>query len=328
MAWRRGPVEAAAAGREWPAPVGFVYRGNLCTLDGGVLRDAQVSGLSAGETAELAQALDDGLAGEGIRVLPTGAGTVAVGMCEMEAPYPEGVAPFAHVGAEVSAAWPGRSKWPRLQVALEVAERILGRHPLNDVRVDLGENPANGLWLWGGGAPVRPRAHESGGGMVTRSVLGRGVAALRGLDVIEPADPWRDPRQDPRHADPVLLPVREVVEALRTKDLLLVHVAAPRPGGGFGSAVDKVRALDHVDQRLLGPLLELLRAYRPCRMILAADAAVSTETLRPQRVPVPVVVAGDGIAADSTTRWEEETCLQGRLGRMNLQDFLRATRMD
>jgi 2,3-bisphosphoglycerate-independent phosphoglycerate mutase len=292
-------------------------------VDDGILRESPVSGLTVGETGELAQALDDGLAGRGVWVLCTGPGTVAVGFCDAAVPYLEGEAPFAHVGKEVAAADPGRVRLPWLQACLDRAAEVLAAHPVNAIRVDLRENPANALWLWGGGPP--PTACTEGGGvMMTRSVLGRGVAALRGMHVIAPPDPWAVPRE----AERVLAPVPDLVRALQSQDLVLVHVAAPRPGGGYGSGVDKVRALDHLDQRLLGPLLDVLDAYRPFRIVLATDAAVSTETLQPQRIATPVVLAGDGVAADAATRWEEQTCLAGRLGRMNLQDFLATARID
>lgn len=317
LAVRRGPVEAAAIEQGWGEPVSFVYRGNLITRDHDNLRDAQVAGLSSQETLELAQALDEGLSDLGVSIRPTGPATLAVGVRALEGLCPEGLPPFGLADGEAPVRWPESTDWPRITACVERAGALLAGHPLNEVRVDLGEDPANGLWLWGGGRPpAAPRGPR--GRVIARSVLGRGLAAWRGWDLLEPRDPWQAPEGPPRP----WLSVRDLVESLRLHDDLLILVPAPKAGGGYGSGVDKVRSLDHVDQRLLGPLLDILDAYRPYRLTLAADSAVSTETLRPERTGAPVVLAGDGIVSDSVVRWEEQTCFDGRLGRMKLQDFL------
>jgi 2,3-bisphosphoglycerate-independent phosphoglycerate mutase len=46
----------------------------------------------------------------------------------------------------------------------------LADHDVNHVRVDLGENPANALWLHGGGPAAAPRAERSG----RATLVGRG----------------------------------------------------------------------------------------------------------------------------------------------------------
>ena len=214
---------------------------------------------------------------------------------------------------------PGKAGLPARNLMERVAE-ILAVHPVNDVRVDLGENPASDLWLWGGGRRIDPETVATPltgrSAILTGSLQGAGLAALCGMDRIPLESPWRDVIWQGK------LPLRELVEVLRERDRVVVYVEAPHGGGVYGSGVDKTRALDHLDQSLLGPLLELLDAYRPFRVILMTDSAVSTESGLPLAAPVPVVVSGDGITADEVMRWDEDACVSGALGRMNLEDFL------
>ncbi|MFL7809596.1 MAG: hypothetical protein AB8I80_13245, partial [Anaerolineae bacterium] len=45
----------------------------------------------------------------------------------------------------------GSGKDTFLEEVLERSNEVLLKQTLNDVRLDLGENPANAVWLWGGG---------------------------------------------------------------------------------------------------------------------------------------------------------------------------------
>ena len=63
----------------------------------------------------------------------------------------------------------------------------------------------------------------------------------------------------------------------------------------------------------MGPLLDLLEAFRPYRILLVSDGAVSTEARHPTSGSVPMVVAGEGIKADEAPRWDEEACALGSL---------------
>jgi 2,3-bisphosphoglycerate-independent phosphoglycerate mutase len=58
----------------------------------------------------------------------------------------------------------------------------------------------------------------------------------------------------------------------------------------------------------------VLEACRPYRLLLLPDGAVSSRDQRPAPVDLPLVLAGEGIAADGTRRWDESACARGSLG--------------
>ena len=117
------------------------------------------------------------------------------------------------------------------------------------------------------------------------------------------------------------------MDRLRGIDRLVVYVEPPPEGGGYGGATDKVRALDLLDQTVLGPLQEVLwEGFRPFRLVLLAGGAVSCLTGQRLAEAAPVVVMEEGVVPDPGERWDEETCAGGALGSMNLRDFCRTIR--
>ena len=69
------------------------------------------------------------------------------------------------------------------------ARLLLQEHEINQVRVDLGENPANMIWLWGQGTtPVLLKfnsKYKVAGALVADSEFAKGVGRLSGLTVLD-----------------------------------------------------------------------------------------------------------------------------------------------
>lgn len=315
---RRGPVEAVTVEDALPS-AGSVFRGDFVTLDEGIIESSRVAGLGWEETQELASALNQGADAESVRVAATGPGTVAVGFPVAHVHDFDPEPPYDVRGRVARERWPSGKSGQHVRSLLERAGDVLGQHPVNEVRLDLHENPANGLWLWAGGPPVRsgplvPRATPFG--VVTNSQLGRGIAALCGATAVGLTIPWSAEEEDPVWSLP------ELVELLRRCETLMVYLEAPREAGQYGSPVEKVRALDVLDQMVLGPLVQVLDdGFRPYRILLIAEGGACAETGRRFAAPLPAVVAGDGITPDEAKRWEERACAKGGLGSMTLSCF-------
>jgi 2,3-bisphosphoglycerate-independent phosphoglycerate mutase len=308
---RRGPVEAAAvAGHAtgWT----YAYRGNLVATDGVEVRESRVGGLSLDETKWLGEALAAPLREAGAQVLVSDAGRLVVTLDRLTGAVDPG--PFPEVGSLLEP--PHQRKPTDRQRLMARAAEVLATASLNDVRVDLGENPANGLWLWSGGPPVMvtkpwPNSVERPV-LVTNSPLARGLAALWNTPVLPLGDVWAET------GTPELIDAEELFQALLRHDLVVIYVEAPYEGGRFGGGVEQVKALDRLDIHLLGRVVEVVkRLGDQHRIMLAAlpPAGVWMEH-------TPVVVAGDGIAPDPVTRWEEAGCMDGALGRVSARRCL------
>ena len=166
-----------------------------------------------------------------------------------------------------------------LRALVGQASKLLEAHPVNRVRVDLGENPANLLWLWGASdaAPVRTFTEQTGrsGAVISRSFLTRGLARALSLDWSEAPASMEEP------AFHRLL--KAVVAALERHDLVYVHL-----GVETANAVERLCALERIDQLLLQPLTDRLRQAGPGRLLAVVD----------HREPswLPFVAIGPGLA--------------------------------
>ncbi|HNR94411.1 MAG TPA: hypothetical protein PKM67_03160 [Kiritimatiellia bacterium] len=314
-ALRQGPLEAMASGIDL-SDYDFAWCGHFVTMDGDVLRDSLVRSLSLEETRWLAEQLQREWDAQRVRFAATEPSRLLVLYSTAGGARPQpGHPPHLSEGARADE-FIRRSRADNIvRDIFERSRRILDSQPLNEIRVDLGENPANALWLWGGGPMSGMHELFTGfrisGAMLTQCPMAAGLARLAGMETIEMRDVWTA-------GGGMAFNLPLLVQELRQKDLLLVYAGAPRPGGRYGSAVEKVRAIEAMDANLLGPLSDVLAAHRPCRIILAANRGVSTPTGLPEAGRIPFVLAGDGIGADETQNWNEEEAARGALGSVKL----------
>jgi len=305
----RGPLEALVTSED-PSGYGFVYRGNFITVDDGLLTDCRVSGLSMEETHSLCAALQEGWDARDIKFVPT-RNARFVALINRER-LPVGYPPCLMEGERIDAFLAHGKEGELVRSVADRAFEVLSQHPVNEVRLDLGENPANAVWLWGGG-PVRRRqslgpSRLGAGALMSQSLLAEGYSRLADMRFVGVSDPWRDGLEG------AAFKVAPLVEVLQETDYLLVYVESPQELGRYGGPVEKVRALERMDYHLLEPLMSVLDAYRPYRLLLASDGLVSSQDRHPTSGNVPVVIAGDGVTADELNRWDEASCARGTLG--------------
>ncbi|MBU0679100.1 MAG: hypothetical protein KJ626_13425 [Verrucomicrobia bacterium] len=317
-AWLRGPVEAAGYEVDLDG-VDFVYRGDFVTLDGDKLRSGSVE-LSREETVLLTDILNRAWVGYDAEAVVAEPGKVMVLLRGGAGSLPEGQAPHLVEGRPVDDSLPSGRGHEKVRGLFLRAREALAQESVNEVRLDLGENPANGIWLWGGGAPVRRQsdtfAGEVGGCVLTQSPLARGVAALCGMDILDMRDLWSlDEGEWPDFR------IAGLIEALREKNFLMVFVSSPHPGGRYGTAAEKVRALDKLDQFVLRPLLTIVEAHRPFRLFLTTDRVVSSVTQRAEEGNVPFLLVGEGVDADAAAGWNEMEAGRGAFGRVHPKDL-------
>lgn len=316
----RGPLEAVFAEAD-PAFCQYAWRANLVTLNDERLDNSRCPGLTLEETRVLAEAVQQRFDPDELKLVPIGPACLSVqARTVTEGTYP-GCAPGLALGETVKNRFPGGRKGRRLLDIMGRAQEVLSTHAVNEVRVDLGENPANGLWLWGGGK--LPRAEGGGylgwplgGCMISDSAMAHGLARLCGMKSIS-MDPLWDEEE-------YKLNVPGVVSALRDHERVIIYVQAPQENGNFGDARDKVRALGRMDQYLLAPLGVLLESVKPLRVALLADGLIASATGCPASGPIPFVAWGSDIMADETASWCERVAALGTQGVVPPCDFMEA----
>ena len=307
----RGPLEAESLGIK-TSEYTYVYRGNLVTIDGGLITDAHVLGLSLEETVSLAEALQQTWSRDNVRVEVSDVGRLSVLIHGEEKHFPPGYSPSLIEGERIESYLPSARENKLVREIVEQAQQVLGSHAINEVRLDLGENPANGLWLWGGGVPCqgtyRLPSSCASAAVLTQSRIVKGFASLHQMKAVHLEAPWGTAVKQSTFK------VTDLVQTLQEVDFLFVYVESPFELGQFGTGEDKVRALERLDHYLLGPLLDVLEAYRPYHLMLASDGLVSSDVRHPTSGNVPLVFSGDGVLPDEAMHWDEVSSSYGSLG--------------
>ena len=189
---------------------------------------------------------------------------------------------------------------------MDRAAEILTANDVNTVRTDLGENPANAIWLWGQGkTPHLPPFTERfglSGAVITGVDLVRGLAGLIGWDIIEVdgATGYLDTNYAGKGA--------AAVEALDKYDLVFVHVEAPDEAGHNADPHAKIEALQQIDTHVVAPVLERLKAEGDDWRILLLPDHPTPCTLRTHtRKAVPFALAGKHTAGIVDAPFTEQT---------------------
>jgi 2,3-bisphosphoglycerate-independent phosphoglycerate mutase len=176
---------------------------------------------------------------------------------------------------------------------------------VNVARRERGDKPATQIWLWGQGkAPsVRSFAEVYGktGAIISGVDLVRGTGMLIGWDRIDV--PGATGYLDTDYA----AKGRAGVEALKDHDLVCVHVEAPDEASHEGRTDEKVKALERIDEHVVGPLLDALPAYGEWRLLVEPDHRTTLATRAHAHGPVAFAAAGTGIAPKGQQSYDEPT---------------------
>jgi len=283
----RAPLEAAALGVSLGSEE-VAFRCNLVTLrqeaDGLFMEDYSAGHISSAEAHELIAALDASLGRDGRRFYPGVSYRHLLVWREGRADwrtYP----PHDWTGQEISRLmeWDGPAK-PMWELIRE-SWLVLKDQEINRVRGSQGKRPATSIWLWGQGRPPQmPTLKERFGltGAVISAVdLIRGIGLYAGLTPI--LVPGATGYLDTNYAGKVAA----ALEALKTMDLVFIHVEAPDEAGHSGELKLKLQAIEDFDAKMVGPLMSGLKALGDHRVLVLCDhytpIAVRTHT----REPVP-----------------------------------------
>ena len=135
---------------------------------------------------------------------------------------------------------------------------ILKNHPLNIERKKQGLNPANCCWFWGAGTkPLLSSFEEKTGkkGMMVSAVdLLKGIAVGAGMGVAEV--PGANGGLHTNYAGKVDAAVKALLD--EDYDFAYIHVEAPDEMGHQGSIERKVQAIEYLDEKVIGPVVERL----------------------------------------------------------------------
>jgi len=204
---------------------------------------------------------------------------------------------------------------PRMKKLLKCAEAVLPSHPVTSVRLDLGEAPVDGLWIWSGGSEIAtPDPLPFSQALVSPELLAFGMSKQWNQHFLKMEDPYTLDRPD------AAFDVFEMIKLIEAHDEVVLWVPAPFSSRRFEGSSEKVRRLDAVDYYVTGPVRAILEEIQPSRLLLLAAGV--RHRGRPERGAAPFVLWGNGISADACQSWSELESLQGSLGTPKLKKLL------
>ena len=183
------------------------------------------------------------------------------------------------------------------------SRELFADHPTNKARIAAGKKPATQCWLWGQGRAPSLKTFRTvygkKGAIISAVDLVRGVGILLGWTRIDV--PGATGYLDTDYA----AKGRAGVEALKTHDIVCVHVEAPDEASHEGKIDEKVKALERIDEHIVGPLLAALPSFGAWRILVAPDHRTPLRTRAHAYGMVPFAVAGTGIAPQGQGTYDE-----------------------
>ncbi len=156
-----------------------------------------------------------------------------------------------------------------------------------DLLTERGE-AFNGIWLWGPGIkpdlPTFRDRYGLNGAVVSAVDLVKGLGAYTGLTTLEVEGATGDIDTDYEGK------VAAVKESLEENSLLFLHVEAPDEASHAGDPELKVKAIERIDERVVGPLVDNLSGEENSRLLLVTDHITGIESKTHERGPVPFAI--------------------------------------
>jgi 2,3-bisphosphoglycerate-independent phosphoglycerate mutase len=307
----RAPLETAAMGLKL-GPNDWAIRCNLVHVENEEMRDFTAGHIDSPAGAKLMQAIQAAL---GSRTLEFHAGVSYRNILIYRgpgAPFGQDTktqAPHDIPDKPIDGYVPTGSGAALLNELMKRSRAVLRDHPANVSRRAGGKRDATQIWLWGQGRapslqPFDQRFHKKGA-ILSAVDLVRGVGLLLGWTRIDV--PGATGYLDTDYA----AKGRYAIEALKSHDLVCVHVEAPDEASHEGKADEKVKALERIDEHIVGPLLEALPAYGEWRILVSPDHRTLLSTRAHSYGMVPFAVCGTGVAPAGQASYDEAVAEKG-----------------
>jgi 2,3-bisphosphoglycerate-independent phosphoglycerate mutase len=284
------------------------------TENGGVLKDYSADHVSVPEARALFQTLNEAFAEFPVKFYP-GMGTGYRNLMILSTPkastaHAKLAPPHDIMGGRVEEYLPREAEEPVLRTLMVESKRLLEAHPVNIAREREGKGKANMIWLWGQGrSPKWPTYRErfgKRGAVITAVDLVKGIGIYAGLDVI--SVPGVTGYFDTNYEGKA----EYALAALKIRDLAVIHVESTDEAGHMGELKLKVKAIEDIDRRLLGPLMKGLEKAGEHRLLVVPDHYTCLETRTHAMDPVPYMIYSSREAMEGAPKFCERTAAKSR----------------
>ena len=334
----RGPLEAASIGYEMK-PLDLALRCNIiCVREDGTIKTHNGGNLSTEDAGPLIDLLNEKLGSDRVKwvkgiqyrhLLIIDGGSKHI-VCAPPHDHPNEA--WRPLLVQPEKGWENKREEGRM-TAQETADLlndliiksqdILLNSPLNIKRKAEGKDLANIIWPWSGGyRPAMQTLSEiypsvKSGAVVSAVDLIRGIGHYAGLDIIEVegATGLWDTNYEGK--------TKAALDELKKKDFVFLHVEASDEAGHDGEVDLKVKTIENLDSRMIGPIYEETKTWdEPVCIAILPDHFTPVELRVHVGEPVPFIIYYPGIEPDDTQVYDEVSCVTGSYGILKLQEFM------
>ena len=325
----RGPLEAASIGIDLK-PGEMAMRCNLVCIDGDLIKNHSAGHITTEEADILVKYLQEQLGDERIHFY-TGVQyrhllVVKDGDKRLDCTPPHDVPLKPFRPLLVKPACPEAQATADLLNSLILrSQELLKNHPVNLKRMAEGKDPANSIWPWSPG--YRPQMERLSdrfpqirqGAVISAVDLINGIgyyAGLRRINV-EGATGLYDTNYENK--------VAAALEALRTDDFVYLHIEASDEAGHEGDVPLKIRTIENLDSRVVGPIYQAVKDWdEPVAIAVLPDHPTPCELRTHTAEPVPFLMWYPGITPDEVQTFDEVAACQGAYGLLKEDEFINA----
>lgn len=334
----RGPLEAASIGIELQSG-DMAMRCNIICIEGDHIKNHSAGHITTAEADELVRYLDEKLGNEYIHFY-TGVQyrhllVIKGGNKQIDCTPPHDVPlkPFRPLLVkpltDETGLYDGRMTPQQtadlINDLILRSQELLRNHPVNLRRMAEGKDPANSIWPWSPGyrpqmKPFSDRFPQVERGAVISAVdLINGIGYYAGLRriAVEGATGLYDTNYENK--------VAAALDALRTDDFVYLHVEASDEAGHEGNIDLKIRTIENLDHRAVGPIYEAVKQWKePVAIAVLPDHPTPCALRTHTADPVPFLIWHPGIIPDEVQTFDEVAACNGSYGLLKEDQFIEA----
>ncbi|MBN1758014.1 MAG: cofactor-independent phosphoglycerate mutase [Chitinispirillaceae bacterium] len=297
----RAPIEAASMGVRL-SETDMAFRCNLVTIENDTMVDYSAGHISTAEARTIINDLQQHCS--------TGMITFHPGVSYRHLLVYTGFSgdlvttpPHDISGKAINSYLPQGEGAKKLLRLMEQAREILAVSAVNKARREADKRPVTDIWLWGEGfsrsLPSMAQRYGLTGSVISAVDLVRGIGVLAGLQVrlVEGATGYLGTNYAGK--------IKAARDALEEEDLVYLHVEAPDETGHEGILEKKIQAIEEFDTHIVGEMLQFQQERGDVRILVTPDHATPVAIKTHSAEPVPFIICGPGVAADSGSFYAE-----------------------
>ncbi len=286
----RSPIEAASMGIDL-GETGVAFRCNLVTIEENngdpVMGDFTAGHIESEEAAEIIESLQREL-GTATHRFHSGVSYRHLMVWEGGPTDTKTTPPHDITGQSIASYLPSGEGAEELAEIRTAAHELMAAHPANERRRSRGDKPATDIWLWGQGrkptVPTLGERYGLTGALITAVDVVGGLGRLAGMDRIHV--PGATGFVDTNYVGKG----EYALAALEDHDFVFIHVESPDESGHMGDADLKVQAIEDLDVKVIGTILDGLESFGSWRVMALPDHATPVSTKTHADDPVPFAI--------------------------------------